>query len=432
MTMPVVGFAGLTHLGLVSAVTSAAKGYRTIAFDADLDRVAELRAARWPISEPRFEELAAAHSERLHWTDRAADLASCDLVFVASDVPTEESGASDLAAVAALIDTILPVLSQHAVLVILCQVPPGFTRTVAMAPARRFYQVETLVFGRAVERASEPERIIIGCDDPAAPLPASYRSFLDGFACPVLPMRYESAELAKIAINCCLVASVTVANTLAELSECIGADWGEIVPALKLDARIGPQSYLSPGLGLSGGNLERDLATVRRLATGAGSEAGLIDAFLANSRHRRDWVLRMLHHAGLADSTTIGVLGLAYKENTHSTKNSPSLALVRHLHPWSLRVFDPVVPAAIVEHPDCLGCRSAAEVADGADVLVVMTPWPEFRDLSPRDLSRRMRGRTLVDPYRIFRPEAVSSAGLQHFTLGAPAMAATEVVHARA
>ena len=125
-------------------------------------------------------------------------------------------------------------------MVVLCQVPPGFTRRLPLPPERLFYQVETLVFGRAVERATRPERYMVGCADPAKPLPKPFATLLGAFGCPILPMRYESAELAKIAINCCLVASVTVANTLAGLSERIGADWSEIMPALKLDARIGP------------------------------------------------------------------------------------------------------------------------------------------------------------------------------------------------
>ena len=103
------------------------------------------------------------------------------------------------------------------------------------------------MFGWAVERATQPERFIVGCADPIRPLPRPYTMLLDAFDCPILPMRYESAELAKIAINCCLVASVSVANTLADLSERIGADWHEIAPALRLDRRIGAHSYLSPG-----------------------------------------------------------------------------------------------------------------------------------------------------------------------------------------
>src|SRR6185437_1706335 len=102
-----------------------------------------------------------------------------------------------------------------------------------------YYQVETLIFGRAVERALHPERYIVGCRDPRAPLPAPLAGLLAAFDCPVLPMRYESAELTKVATNLCLVPSVSVANTLAELCESIRTDWSDMVPALKLDRRIG-------------------------------------------------------------------------------------------------------------------------------------------------------------------------------------------------
>ena len=192
--------------------------------------------------------------------------------------------------------------------------------------ARLYYQVETLVFGRAVERAMQPERYIIGCASPDQPLDARYSLLLGAFSCPILPMRYESAELAKISINMCLVASVTVANTLAELCENIGADWSEIVPALKLDRRIGPYSYLTPGLGIAGGNLERDLATVERLAAEHSTDASIVRAWTHNSRHRRDWAARTIRTALLNSKpeATIAVWGLAYKENTHSIKNSPS------------------------------------------------------------------------------------------------------------
>jgi UDPglucose 6-dehydrogenase len=235
-------------------------------------------------------------------------------------------------------------------------------------------------------------------------------------------MRYESAELAKIAINCCLVASVSVANTLAELSEGMGADWNEIVPALRLDRRIGAYSYLTPGLGIAGGNLERDLATVLRLSESIGSDASVIAAFLNNSRHRRDWALRVLHAEVLAQTTsaTLGVLGLAYKENTHSTKNSPSLTLIASLRPWPLRIYDPVVPAGAAPHPAVTATSSAMEAATGVDALLIMTPWPEFRALAPYDLARVMSGRTVIDPYRVLDPNQAHAAGLRHFCLGSP------------
>jgi UDPglucose 6-dehydrogenase len=313
-------------------------------------------------------------------------------------------------------------------LVVLCQVPPGFTRALPLPSDRLFYQVETLVFGRAVERATRPERYIVGCADPAKALPEAFAAVLGAFGCPILPMRYESAELAKIAINCCLVASVTIANTLAELSERVGADWSEIVPALKLDARIGQGAYLAPGLGIAGGNLERDLATIARLSQETGSEASVIQAFVANSRHRRDWAARVLHEEVLTRNADalIGILGLAYKENTHSTKNSPSLALIATLAPCRLKVYDPVVPAAAAGHPRAQGAESALVAAEGVDALAIMTPWPAFRELKPADVARVMAGRTVLDPYRVLDGRAVAAAGLDYLTLGAPPRRAKE------
>src|SRR4029079_1307298 len=134
------------------------------------------------------------------------------------------------------------------------------------------------------------------------------------FGCPILSMGYESAELTKIAINACLVSSISVANTLAELCENIGADWSEIAPALKLDRRIGQYSYLAPGLGIAGGNLERDLATVERFAAKHHTDAGVVRAWVTTSRHRRDWAAQTIRRV-LLDANpkaTLAVWGLAY------------------------------------------------------------------------------------------------------------------------
>ena len=159
-----------------------------------------------------------------------------------------------------------------------------------------------------------------------------------------------------------------------------------------------------------------------RFAEATGSEVGLIESFVRNSRHRRDWVLRTLHTEVLATNpkAVIGVLGLSYKENTHSTKNSPSLALIAQLKPWHVRVYDPVVQAPVAAHPETIGCVTALEAAQGVDVLVIMTPWPAFRDLKADQLARAMTGRTIIDPYRVLDGKAVVAAGVDYFTLGAP------------
>jgi UDPglucose 6-dehydrogenase len=422
MSKIVVGFAGMTHLGINSAVATAAHGFAVLGYDDDNALIERLARLSLPISEPGLEELAAAHRDRLEFTREAARLRDCDVVYIAADVPTDDHGRSNLAPISALIDRVARELRGDAIMVILCQVPPGFTRGLRAVPHERLiYQVETLIFGRAVERAMRPERFIVGCADPVQPLPPRYRELLEAFGCPILAMRYESAELAKISINFCLVASVTVANVLAEVSELIGADWAEVAPALKLDRRIGQYSYLSPGLGLSGGNLERDLRTVLDIADGKGPDLGIVKAWLANSRHRKEWGWRVLRDriVTVLPAPRVAVLGLAYKENTHSTKNSPALALLAHLRDIDVRVHDPVVSAAQAA-PFATACRDAIDCADGADALVIATPWPQYRELPLEELARRMRGRVMIDPYRLLDGSKAAGAGFEYHTLGMP------------
>jgi UDPglucose 6-dehydrogenase len=416
-----VGFAGMTHLGINSAVATAARGFAVLGYDTDAALVARLNRHDMPIVEPGLDEMVAANKTRLSFTDDPADLARCDVVYIAADVPTDDLARSDLTPIRTLIGRVAANLRHDAVLVVLCQVPPGFTRQITQVGQERLlYQVETLIFGRAVERALKPERFIVGCADPTKPLPARYREVLEAFDCPILPMRYESAELAKIAINFCLVASISVANTLAEVSEAIGADWAEIVPALRLDRRIGPYSYLEPGLGISGGNLERDLRTIVNLAKERQTDAGVVDAWLANSRHRKDWCWRVLRDGILArnPAARIAVLGLAYKENTHSTKNSPALALLAHLASHAVSVHDPVVPASVV--PFARGSADPIACAAAADALVIATPWPQYRELALEELARVMAGRVLVDPYRLLDGRKAASLGFTYHTLGMP------------
>jgi UDPglucose 6-dehydrogenase len=418
MTQPVIGFAGMTHLGLNSAAAAAARGFRTIGFSADPNVIAELEVGRLPVIEPDLPETIAKNRSRLSFSADPDALAACDVCYIATDVPTDDHGRSDLSGINKLIVAVRSALKPSGILVVLCQVPPGFTRAIAPPRDRIYYQVETLIFGRAIDRALHPERFIVGCADPATPLHTAFQEFLQSFGCPILPMRYESAELAKIAINFCLVASVSVANTLAEVCEGVGADWPEIVPALKLDRRIGNFAYLDAGLGISGGNLERDLATVLRIGEANASHLGVVRAWLDNSRHRKDWPWHALQDAGIAGNkdARVGVLGLAYKENTNSTKNSPALVLLEHLRDRKVRVHDPVVSASVA--PWAEPASDPLNAAVDADALVLVTPWPEYRKLDPSALARAMRGRILVDPYRLLSPAGCRRAGFTYYALG--------------
>lgn len=421
MSEPVIGYAGMTHLGINSLAAAAERGFPVVGFDPDPGRIALLAGGGLPVVEPDLPETMERNRARIRFTAAAADLAACDVVYIAVDVATDDRGGSDLGPLRALLAVVEPALRPDATLVILSQVPPGFTRALPVTPGRHLaYQVETLIFGRAVERALHPERFIVGRADPAAPLPAALARFLDGFGCPVLVIRFESAELAKIAINCCLVASIGVANTLAELCERIGADWSEIVPTLRLDKRIGEHAYIVPGLGIAGGNLERDLATVCRLADETGSDARIVRAWIANNRQRRDWAFRRLQSEVLSRrrAPTVAVWGLAYKQDTNSTKNSPALALLSLLGDVAVAVHDPVVDGSTVGHPRLTVAGDPLEACRDADALVIMTPWAEYRRADPAAIAAALAGRVVIDPFAVLDKAACAAAGLAHHVLG--------------
>jgi UDPglucose 6-dehydrogenase len=419
-----VGFAGLSHLGIVSGIAAAARGFSVLAFDERAGLSDQLAAGQFPISEPGLEEAFQAHRQRLLYTAEAASMAACVLIFITLDVPTDDTNTSNLEPLRALIDKVAANAQPGAILVLMSQVPPGFSRDAAsrLPPnVRLFYQVETLVFGNAVARAIHPERFIVGCPDPRVGIPNAYRGFLEAFECPVLPMRYESAELSKIAINCYLVSSVSTTNMLAEICEGIRADWSEVVPALRLDKRIGPHAYLTPGLGIAGGNLERDLVTIRRIASGCDADAGVVLAWQANSAHRKDWARRVLVDKGILSrepKTQVAVWGIAYKADTRSTKNSPSLVLIQSLKEYSVRAYDPAVALGPDDFPHVQNCGSALEAVAGADVLVVMTPWKEFSEVPLDAVRRNMRGRSIVDPFAALSGGVCRELGFDYYRIG--------------
>jgi UDPglucose 6-dehydrogenase len=424
-----IGFAGLSHLGIVSSAVAADLGFDTVAYDSDASLCSHLTAGEPPIQEPGLAELLAKVTGKIDYTSSAKDLDRCDLLYLSLDVDTDAAGHSDLSRLETLTETVLPCLKSGCTIVVLSQVPPGYTQQMSLADHVQlqaghhplYCQVETLIFGRAVERAGQPERYIIGCQDPQAPLSPELAEFLGAFGCPILPMRYESAELTKISINMFLAASVAMSNSLAELCESVGADWSEIAPALRLDRRIGEHAYLAPGLGIAGGNLERDLVSVLGMAREHGTDCAVVESILTNSKYRRHWVLRNLHQSLpiAPSSATIALWGLAYKADTKSTKNAPSLALIAALS-GTIRAYDPVVDPADVP-AEVSRCLSPLDSCIGADALVIMTPWEEFRSVDLGRVREAMKGDLVVDPFGFLQSSSCAEHGLKHCRIGVSA-----------
>jgi UDPglucose 6-dehydrogenase len=345
-------------------------------------------------------------------------LSECDIVYISQDVPTDSFGKSDLSGVQTLIELAAQNVSKEARIIILCQVPPGFTRGMKKYFSRISYQVETLVFGQAFSRAVTPERIIVGVESPGIPLDAHYAHILKQFSCPILIMDYESAEFTKISINAFLAASITTTNSLNEIAKSIGANWGSVKQALQLDRRIGPYAYLKPGLGISGGNIERDLQTLDELGSVASGEISLFRTFLTNSQRQKNWVIEAITKNITAPNpmARIGVLGVAYKENTHSTKNAMSLEILDKFKANIAGVYDPLA----VLPPEFSMIKvfgSARDCIMASDAIVVMTPWEEFSSLDFSCMPKEeMESYTVIDPCGIVNqtnlPERIKVRGL--------------------
>jgi UDPglucose 6-dehydrogenase len=423
-----VGFLGLSHLGLVTSIAWASLGEHVIGVDPDRDTVAALARTELPIHEPGLAELVRAAQPRLTFTSDVASLGGCPLVIVSRDVPTMEDNRGDVSVVERLVDTAAPHLRPRTTIVIMSQLPPGFTRAIAERIHRRdpekalrvFYWVETLVFGRAVDRVLHPERIILGCENPAAALPEVLERRLQLFDCPVLRMRLESAELTKAAINLYLSCGVTFANTLSDVCELIGADWSEVVPALQLDARIGPAAYIRPSLGISGGNLERDLLMLRHLAEERGVDAPLVETIVTYNARRLRWVtdkLESLVFTSVADPT-VAMWGLAYKKGTASTKNAPAVRVLSSIGPRAhIRVYDPAVRSPVLPAGAAL-VSSRDEALVGADCVVIMTDWDEFAGADPEVFRRLMRRPVVIDCVGILEGRRHGMSGVRYVSMG--------------
>lgn len=422
------GFLGLSHLGIVHSIGWASFGQPVVAVDPDPATVERLARGDLPVREPGLSELLERSREWLTFSTELMSLADCPLVIVTRDVPTDATNASDLGPVLELVETAVPHLRPHAALVVMSQVPPGFTRALGEGiraarpelPFQLYYWVETLIFGDAVRRCLEPERIIVGGADPGTPLPPLLQQGLRQFGCPIMPMSYESAELTKTAINLYLAGVVTSTNLLADLCESVGADWGQVAPALRLDKRIGPDAYLQPSLGVAGGNLERDLITLRGLCQAHGVDTNYLDALIDCNAQRLEWVCHKLAERvlGRTPLPTIGIWGLTYKKNTHSTKNSPALRLIAELDGRAqFRAWDPMVGASEVETGASI-VRTRDEALTGSDCLLIMADWEHFADADLETIRRRMRRPVVIDCVGALEGRRREMEGIEYVSMG--------------
>jgi len=415
--MYTIGFCGMSHLGLCYSTAAAEKGFKITCFDFDKNKINNLKKFNIEIEEPDLKELIYKNKNNLVYTNDILALSSCDFVYFSFDVNTNNKGDSDNKLLTKNLEKLIYNLDINIPLIILSQVPPGLTRNFYKIKKKLYYQVETLIFGNAMDRSLRPERFIIGSKYSTDVLPKNIASFLNSFHCPVLIMRFESAELAKIAINCYLASSLSITNTLSEISDSIGGSWDEIIPTLQSDKRIGEFAYLKPGLGISGGNIERDLATIKSIGLKKETNIKCINSIIELSKYSKQWLFRNIkNHINNNINLKIAILGLSYKENTNSIKNSPSIELLNKIKNSSIKVYDPLVKNINIE--GVIMTDTVYEAIKNADILVIATAWEEFRSLDLRLIKSQMNGNIVLDPYKILNEEALKKLDFIYNSIG--------------
>lgn len=392
----IVGFAGLKSAGIVAALAAAAMGVRVVAFDEEIARIAALQRGELPAG---LDIVAADAGPRIEYTSTAADLSRCAVVCVFVDAPADANGQRDLSPLKSFFLDVAAAVRADAVLVLVGPIPPGCTRSHAPKGRAVFYQPQSPL----AEQVLQPDRLIVGCADPSAPLPAPLAAYLAAFDCPILRMRYESAELSQVAMDLVLASSIGMGSVLAELCRKTGADWAEIVPALDTEP------FFAPHLGISE-TLERDLASARKIAERHDVSGDAIEACVAASRRRRDWVLQRLeeHVLRKVPDARLAVLdaGLA--------KGSPGDGLLTALAKLKLRVY-----GGGLALPDMAEVATTPlDACSQVDALVILGADTAVASLDPAAIAAAMRGKTVIDPYRVLDPAAAKQAGLTHYVLG--------------
>jgi UDPglucose 6-dehydrogenase len=429
---------GCGYLGAVHAAAMAELGHEVVGVDVDGAKIASLSRGEPPFHEPGLTEVLASAlaSGRLRFSTDIAEAAWASVHFIAVGTPQRKGeGAADLSYVDSSIDALLPHLGAGDLVVGKSTVPvgtaDGLAERVRATGAELAWNPEFLREGFAIADTLTPDRLVYGVppgvagETARARLDEVYASALAA-GTPTVVTDYATAELVKVAANAFLATKISFINAMAEIAEVAGADVTQLADAIGFDARIGRQ-FLNAGIGFGGGCLPKDIRafTARAEELGRGESVGFLKEVDAINLRRRDRVVE-LAVAGLGGEPfqkRVAVLGLSFKPHSDDVRDSPALDVAVRLHGLGADVTA-TDPQAIANarrlHPQLRFAESATDAAHDADVIVLVTEWPEYRNLTPRDLDGVARGRTIIDARNVLDPVAWRAAGWTYVGLGRP------------
>lgn len=430
-----VAVVGTGYVGLTTGVCLAHLGHHVVCVDVDERKVAMLQAGRAPIVETGIEELMeeTTTAGRLSFAlgvDPA--VRDAEVIFLCVPTPQDDDGSADLSYVRAAATEIGPMLAPGAVVVNKSTVPVGSFHVVGDALGRDDVHVvsnpEFLREGSAVHDFLQPDRIVIGAEEiGAADLVERLYAPLDA---PVIRTDPASAETIKYAANGFLAMKISFINSVAAMCEQVGADVAAVVAGIGSDARIGP-AFLNPGPGWGGSCFPKDSRALVSIARDHGYDFSLMRGVIDINEQQFE---RMVHKIAAAvdrfehdrlTGITIGALGLAFKAGTDDLRESPALRILGELRERgaTIRAYDPTAAGELDPiQTERLGefelCSSMADAVKGADVVAILTEWPEFAGIDLGETAAAMRGDAIVDCRNLLDPATVKAAGLRYDGVG--------------
>ena len=422
-----IGVAGLWHLGVMYAVGLAELGHDVIAYDPNPISISDFKNGQLLVFEPGLQEMLVKNSENgnLNFTDQCIDFQEIELLVLAYDTPVDEEDNADVEFVIAEFERIIENLSSDVHILVSSQLPVGTCDVIRVIldkngrNGRVMIQPENLRLGKALVSFFSPERIIVGThngqEDPVV------IQLFKGIEAPIVWMHSKSAEVTKHALNSFLATSVTFMGELAEICEIVGADAKEVEIGLKSDARIGPNAYLSPGLGFAGGTLARDVRALSNLQMKIRVLPAIITSLLTSNRYNNDWISRALGKiTSNKEALRICFWGVSYVENTDTLRRSEIYVLMRKL------VEENAVVSYVENVPIKDGIDSRITCIDNMeksleaiDILVVTKKLTKFSDM--REVVKLIQSEKLwvLDPSRILLAQnSAISKSPRYLTVG--------------
>jgi UDPglucose 6-dehydrogenase len=431
-----IAVVGSGYVGLVTGACLADFGMDVTCVDNDVRKIAILEQGQVPIYEPGLEALVAknAGAGRLHFTTELRDAVENALaIFIAVGTPPREDGSADLSYVVKVAEAIADSMNGYKVVVTKSTVPIGTggliekvisERTGGKYPFSVVSNPEFLREGSAIEDFMRPDRVVIGARDPQAVaiMRDIYRP-LYLIETPFVVTNVESSELIKYASNAFLATKITFINEVAELCERLGADVHHVARGMGLDRRIGPK-FLHPGPGYGGSCFPKDTKALTEIARLAGRPFDIVETVVGVNERVKLRMVDKVRSAcgGTVKGLTIGVLGLSFKPETDDMREAPSIPILEALvaDGAEVRAFDPVAMenAREVLPTGVVYCKDSYDAASGADCLVILTEWNQFRSLDLERLRQALRRPLVVDLRNVYESERMRGAGFEYDSVG--------------